>query len=188
MLEASDLRKGLKIVIDGNPCIITHFDFMKPGKGQAVYRCKLKNMIQGNSFDKSFRSGDKMEKANLLSKEVTYSYKDGDAFVFMDNETYEQCLIGEKVLGISQHFLGDEMECEILFFEDTPIEVALPNFIEKEITKSEPGVKGDTATNVTKPAFIESGYELQVPIFVNEGDIVKIDTRTGEYSERVSKK
>ncbi|MCM8531258.1 MAG: elongation factor P [Lentisphaeraceae bacterium] len=186
-MDVSDLRKGVKIKMDGAPHVVTHFDFMKPGKGQAVYRCKLKNMLTGNQFDKSWRSGDKMEKADLRSSVLIFSYKEDDQYVFMDPETYDQTYISEKVMGTQKNFLIDDAECEVLYFEDAPIEVALPNFVVKEITYTEPGARGDTATNVTKPAQIDTGYEVQVPLFINEGDLIKIDTRTGDYAERVKK-
>ena len=187
MIDTSDLRKGIKLKIDGAPHVVTDFSFMKPGKGQAVYRCKLKNMLTGNTFDKSWRSGDKMEKADLRSGALIYSYADGDDYVFMDPETYEQTYISEKILGNQKYFLIDDCECEVLYFEDKPIEVTLPNFVVKEIVYTEPGARGDTATNVTKPAKIDTGFEVNVPLFINEGDLIKIDTRTGDYSERVKK-
>ena len=188
MLDVSQLRKGIKIKIDGQPHAVTDFNFMKPGKGQAVYRCKLKNLITGNTFDRTWRSGDRFEKADMSSTKLIYSYQDGNEYVFMHPETYDQTYIPEEVIGDGKYFLIEDTECEILYFEEKPLEVTLPNFVEKEVIKSEPGVRGDTATNVTKPAEIDTGYEVQVPIFVNEGDIIKIDTRTGQYSERVKKK
>lgn len=187
MYQASDLRKGLKVEIDGDPWIVTSFDFCKPGKGQALYRCKLKNMLTGSTMDKTFRSVDKLGKPDLMDKPMIYSYEDGTSYVFMDPESYEQVLIDHEVIGDQKYFLVEDMECDILFFDERPVEVTLPNFIEKEITDTEPGARGDTATNVTKPAYIDNGYEIHVPLFVNEGDVVKIDTRTGDYSERVSK-
>ena len=187
MYSASDLRKGLKIEIDGEPWVITEFEFSKPGKGQALYRCKLKNMITGNTMDKTYRSVEKMGKANLEEREVFYSYPEGDFFVFSDADTYEEYRLSRKVIGDLAFFLIENASCKILFFNDRPIEVTLPTFVEKEITETEPGARGDTATNVTKPAKIDTGYQIDVPIFLNEGDIVKIDTRTGSYVERVSK-
>jgi len=187
MYSASDLRKGLKIEIDGEPWLITDFDFCKPGKGTALYRCKMKNMITGNTMDRTYRPGDKFEKPDLSEKEVYYSYNEGDVFVFSDAETYEEYRVNGETLGKKVFFLLEESQCSILFFNGNPLDITLPTFIEKEITETEPGVRGDTATNVTKPAKIDNGYEMQVPIFINTGDVVKIDTRTGEYSERVSK-
>jgi elongation factor P len=187
MIGTSDLRKGIKLKIDGAPHIVTDFNFTKPGKGQAVYRCKLKNMLTGNQFDKTWRSGDKMEKANLRSGKLIYSYVDGEEYVFMDPESYDQTYIDAKYLGKQINFLIDDCECDVLYFEDKAIEVTLPNFVTKEITYTEPGARGDTTTNVSKPAQIDTGYEVHVPLFINEGDLIKIDTRTGEYAERVKK-
>ena len=186
MFGASDLKKGLKVLIEGDPCVITNFDFMKPGKGQAVYRCKLKNMITGNTLEKSFRSGDKIEKADMMNRSYSFSYVEGEAFIFMDNETYEQVEIPKDVLGDSHYFLKEEMLVDILFFGERPLAIDLPNFVEKVVIETEPGARGDTATNVLKPAKVEGGFELGVPIFINEGDVIKIDTRSGEYSSRVS--
>ena len=128
-----------------------------------------------------------MEKADLRSGILVFSYMDGDQYVFMNPETYDQTFLNEDVIGSSKHFLIDDCECEVLYFEDTPIEVNLPIFITKEIVYTEPGARGDTTTNVTKPAKIDTGYEVNVPLFINEGDLIKIDTRTGEYVERVKK-
>ena len=187
MYEASDLRKGLKIEMDGDPYIVTEFDFCKPGKGQALYRCKLKNMISGGTTDRTFRSVDKIGKPDLSEKDLIYMYEEGDFYVFQDQETFEDVRIPESVIGKNKYFLDDNMECTVLFFRDKAIEITLPFFVEKKITETEPGARGDTATNVTKPAKIENGYEIAVPLFVNEGDIIRIDTRTGEYADRVSK-
>lgn len=187
MYDASDLRKNLKIEIDGEPYVVTKFEFSKPGKGQSLYRCKLKNMLTGNTMDKTYRSADKIERADLISRKFTYSYNDGVDYVFMDNETYAQCHLRPDQLGQQAAFLNDNMEIDILFHNEHPLEVTLPNFVEKEITFTAPGVKGDTATNSTKSAKIEGNYEIEVPLFINQGDLVSIDTRTGEYSERISK-
>lgn len=187
MFSASDLRKGLKIEIDNEPWVITDFDFCKPGKGQSLYRCKLKNMITGTTMDRTFRSADRVGKPNLEEREMIYSYQEGPNLVFMDAQTYEQVLIPAALLGNGVNFLKEDTECDVLFYEDRAIEVTLPVFVEFKIEHTEPGARGDTATNVTKPATLASGYEIQVPIFVNEGDSVKIDTRTGQYAERTSK-
>ena len=186
MFSASDLRKGLKVEIDDQPWIITEFTFTKPGKGQAIYNCKLKNMLDGRTMSRSYRSNDKVGRPSLANKELVYSYPEGDKYVFMD-ENYVQIEIGVDILGDLRFFLVEELACEVLFYNDRPIEVTLPNFIEKEIVYTEPGARGDTATNVLKPAKIDTGYEVQVPLFVNQGDIIKIDTRTGAYSDRVAK-
>ena len=187
MYSASDLRKGLKVEIEGEPWVVADFDFCKPGKGQALYRCKLKNMITGNTMDKTYRAVEKIGKPNLAEREVFYSYPDSDLYVFSDAETYEEYHLNRQLLGDQVYFLIENAACKILFFNDRPIEITLPLFIEKEIAHTEPGARGDTATNVTKPAKLDNGYELNVPIFMNEKDVIKIDTRTGEYVERVSK-
>ena len=186
MYSASDLKKGLKIEIDGDPCVITQFEFSKPGKGQALYRCKIKNLISGNTFDKTYRSVEKVDKCALISRDYTFSYLDGDTYVFSDNETYEEALLSSELLGDRRYFIVDDMSVEILFHNDRALDVTLPNFIELTIAETEPGARGDTATNVMKPAKIENGYELNVPIFINEGDLIRIDTRTGADADRVA--
>ena len=185
MYGASDLRKGLKVEIDGQPYVITEFTFSKPGKGQAIYNCKLKNLVSGSTLSKSYRSNDKIDRAQLNVKNVQYSYKDGDEYIFMD-ENYEQLSMSAEVLGDSRHFLCEDMDVEVLFHNERPIEVTLPTFVEKEITHTEPGARGNTATNVLNPATVEGGYEVQIPLFINQGDVIKIDTRDGTYVERVN--
>jgi elongation factor P len=188
MYSAADLKKGLKIELDGEPYAVTEFEFCKPGKGTALYRCKLKNLITGSTMDRTFRPVDKMEKPNLEEREMYYSYQDGDNYVFSDAETYEETYVSAETLGKSTYFLIEDSLCQGLFCNGKIIDVSLPTFIEQVIAETEPGARGDTAsTNVLKPAKIDNGYEIMVPLFINEGDTVKIDTRTGEYSERVSK-
>ena len=187
MFTASDLRKGLKIELDGEPYVVTDFDFCKPGKGQALYRCKLKHMLTGATMDRTFRSVDKIGKPDLFQREAIYSYLDGPVHIFMDAATYEEIRVPREVIESQEQFIVDEMECSILMYRERPVEVSLPTFIEKQIVRSEPGARGDTATNITKPAWLDNGYEVQVPLFVNAGDTIRLDTRTGEYSERVSK-
>lgn len=186
MFEASDLRKGLKVEIDGQPYEITEFNFVKPGKGQALYNCRMKNMINGSTIAKTYRAADKIDSPQLEEHTLTFSYPEGDNFVFL-NESFEQVIIPASALGRNVHFLVENIEVDALFHNGRPIEVVLPFFIEKTIVDTEPGARGNTATNVLKSAKIESGYELQVPLFINKGDVIKIDTRTGEYSDRVRK-
>ena len=188
MYTTSDLRKGLKIEIDGDPYVITDFQFVKPGKGQALYRCKLKNILTGSTMDRTYRSADKVGKPDLMQREMVYSYPEGDHFVFMDDSTYEQVTVDKDVIGDMKFFLVEDMPVKVLFFNDVAIDIEMPNFVEKEITETEPGARGDTATNVTKPAKVDNGYEIHVPLFIKEGDWVRIDTRTGEYADRISKK
>lgn len=186
MYTVSDLRKGLKIEIDGEPYEVTEFQFVKPGKGQALYRCKIRNIISGGTIDRTYRAAEKIDKPDLEERELTYSYLDGHSYVFLD-ENYHQVLIDADVLADKQAFMVEDMPVRILFHNNRPIEVTLPNFIERTIVETEPGARGDTATNVLKPAKIEGGHEIAVPLFVNTGDLVRIDTRTGKYVDRVSK-
>ena len=185
MYTASDLRKGLRVKIDNEPYIITEFNFVKPGKGQALYRTKLKNMINGNQYERSFRSVDTFEPADLREKKMQYLYKEGDKYCFMDNENYEQVYLTEAQVGDSKNFLIDNIEAEILLFEDRPIGISLPNFVELIVTEAEPWAKGDTAAGSTKPVKVQTGYTILVPTFVTEGEKIRIDTRTGEYLTRV---
>lgn len=187
MFSASDLRKGLKIEINGAPYTITDFSFQKPGKGQAVYTCKMKNILNGATLTKTFRPNDKIDKPRLEERSLNYSYPDGDNFVFMD-ENYEQITVSAEVLGDARFFLVEDIAMDVLYYNGRLVEVTLPNFVEKEIMHTDPGARGNTATNVLKPAAIDSGHEIQVPLFINQGDIVKIDTRTGKYVDRVRKK
>lgn len=185
MLDVSDLRKGAKIQLDdGQPWLVTEFDFSKPGKGQAIYNCKLKNMLTGTTMSKSFRSNDKFEKPELQQKQVHFAYENAGHYIFQD-EHYEEINISEDVLGRNKFFLMDGMPVDALFFNNEVIEVELPNLVERKVTKCDVGAKGNTAAGkVTKPAVVEGGYELAVPLFINEGDVIRIDTRTGDYNDR----
>ena len=185
MYESSDLRKGLKIEINGDPHVVVQFEFVKPGKGQSLYKCRLKNMISGAQFDKTYRSGEKFNKADLEEVKMEYLYFDGDAYCFMNSSNYEQEFMTEDQLGDAKNLLKENTECDVLLFDGRPIGITLPIFIELKVTKSDPWVKGDTASGDSKPATLETGYQLQVPPFVEEGEILRIDTRTGEYVERV---
>lgn len=187
MYDSSDLRKGLKILVDGAPYIIADFQFSKPGKGQALYRCKLKNMVTGYTMDRTYRSGEKFEPANLEEVHMEYLYRDNEGYHFMNTKTYDQVAMTPEQVGEATKFLLDNMELDVLFFEGTPIDISLPIFVELKVTESAPGVRGDTATGATKPVTLETGYELQVPLFIEQGEVLKIDTRTGAYVERVKK-
>lgn len=185
MYTASDLRKGLKVIIDDEPYIVTVFEFSKPGKGQALYRTKLRNMITGLTIDRTFREGDTFEPASLEERVMQFLYKEGDHYYFMDNETYEQMAISEESLGDAKNFLIENLNVEILLFRDRAIGVELPNFVNLRVIKTETWVKGDTSKTDYKPATVETGYELRVPPFIEEGELITIDTRTGEFSKRV---
>ena len=185
MYTASDLRKGLKIQIDNEPYIIIDFQFSKPGKGQALYRCKLKNMITGVIIDPTYRSGDTFQPADLEERRMQYLYNQENEFCFMDVEDYEQVFLSADQVGDSSNFLTDNLEVEILFFEDRAIGITLPNFVDLTVTRADPWAKGDSVAGDTKPVTLETGYLLRVPPFVEEGNRITVDTRTGEYVTRV---
>jgi len=185
MYESGDLRKGLKIELDEHPHVIVQFEFSKPGKGQALYKCRLKNMITGAQFSRTYRSDEKFKEANLEEHDMEYLYFDGENYCFMNNSNYEQEFLTKDQVGDSVNFLKENTVCKALFFDERPIGLTLPNFVELKIDEAEPWAKGDTASGSTKPVTLETGYVLQVPPFINEGEMVKIDTRTGDYVERV---
>lgn len=185
MLEASDLRKGLKFQMDGDPYVVVQFQFVKPGKGQALYKCRLKNMLTGVQVDQTFRSGDKLEEANLEETEMEYLYAEGGSYCFMNTSTYAQEFMTEDQIEDVKDMLKENTVCGVLLFDGRPIGVTLPNFIELRVTESEPWAKGDTASGSTKPVTLETGLVLQVPPFIEEGELIRIDTRTGAYVERV---
>ena len=185
MYDSRDLRKGLKIEIDGDPYVVVQFQFSKPGKGKSYYKCKLKNMVTGAQFDRTFRASDKFNEANLEEHEMEYLYSDGEEYCFMNTTTYGQDFLKKDQVAEAVDFLKENTVCNILFFEGKPIGLSLPIFVNLKIVQSDPWAKGDTASGDTKPATLETGYVLQVPPFVEEGELVKIDTRTGEYVERV---
>jgi len=167
---------------------VVEFQFVKPGKGAAFTRTKVKNLLTGEVLERNFRSGEKFEPAAVETKTMQYLYKEAESFVFMDTSTYDQVSIPETTIGESKDFMPENINVEVLFFNERAVGVTLPNFIEQEITATEPGFRGDTATGSTKPARISTGATVNVPLFIAEGDIVKIDTRTGEYLERVGRK
>ena len=187
MYSTQDFRNGLKIEFDGQPFIIVEFQHVKPGKGGAFVRTKIKNLITGRVLDPTFKSGDKVGKPDLVEKQMQFLYKETDLYTFMDVSTYDQIPLSADTLGSVTRWLTDNCECSILFWNDKAITVELPNFVVLNITYCEPGIKGDTAQGATKPATLETGAIVQVPLFVNEGESIKIDTRTEQYVERVSK-
>ena len=186
MYETSDLRKNLKILLDDDPYIVIESQFVKPGKGVAFTRTKLRNMLTGNVINRTFRSGEKIGRADLQEQRLQFLYAD-DMYHFMNTETYDQLEISSDFLGDDRLYLTENLEVDILFFNMKPIGITLPIFIEGEVTETEPGIKGDTAQGATKPARISSGAKVMVPLFVNEGDWIKVDTRSREYIERVKR-
>ena len=184
MITAGDFRNGLTFDMDGNVYQIIEFQHVKPGKGAAFVRTKIKNVISGAVTERTFNPTDKFPTAFIERKDMTYSYNDGDLYYFMDNETYETVPINADVLGDSFKFVKENMEVKVLSYKGSVFGIEPPNFVELEVVKTDPGVRGNTATNVTKPAILETGAEIKVPLFIDEGTMIRVDTRTGEYMER----
>ena len=185
MISAGDFKNGLTFEMDGNVMQVIEFQHVKPGKGAAFVRAKLKNVISGATLEQTFNPTAKFAAAVVERKDMQYLYQDGDLYYFMDNETYDQVPLNSDKLPDSFKFVKEGMECRLVSFKGNVFSVEPPMFVELEVTHTEPGVKGNTATNATKPATVETGAEIKVPMFINEGDVIKIDTRTGEYLERV---
>ena len=185
MYNASNLRKNLKIQIDDEPYVIIDFQFAKPGKGQALYRCKLRNMISGATIDRTYRSVDTFQPADLEERKMQYLYNQENEYYFMDVQNYEQSVLTEDQVGDARNYLIDNIEADILFFGETPIGITLPNFVDLTVTQADPWVKGDSVSGDSKPVTLETGYVLRVPPFIEEGIRITIDTRTGEYVTRV---
>ena len=183
-ITASDFRNGVTFEMDGKVMQVVEFQHVKPGKGAAFVRTKMKNVITGAVTETSFNPTAKFEQAFVDRKEMEYSYNDGDLYYFMDMETYDMLPVNKSVLGDNFKFVKEEMMCKVLSYKGNVFGVEPPNFVELQVTKTDPGFKGDTATNATKPATLETGAEIKVPLFINEGEMIRIDTRTGEYMER----
>lgn len=185
MISAGDFKNGITFELDGSIYQVVEFQHVKPGKGAAFVRTKLKNIITGGVIERSFRPTEKFETAHIDRKEMSYSYSDGDLFYFMDQETFEMMPLGKDQLGDALKFVKENMTVKVLSHKGNVFGVEPPTFVDLEVVETEPGVRGDTATNVTKSATVETGAVVYVPLFVNQGDRIRIDTRTGEYMERV---
>ena len=186
MASTNDLKNGLVLNLDGQLWTVVEFQHVKPGKGPAFVRTKLKHVLSGKVVDKTFNAGTKVETANVDKRDMQYLYKDGEDFVFMDNSTYEQLPIPAATVGDAANFLLESMEAVVATHEESPLFVELPTSVVLEITYTEPGLQGDRSTGGTKPATVETGYEIQVPLFVETGTKVKVDTRSGDYLGRVN--
>ena len=184
MVSAGDFRNGVTFEMDGNVLQIIEFQHVKPGKGAAFVRAKVRNVITGSVIERTFNPSEKFPTAFVERKDMEYSYSDGGLYYFMDPESYELVPINESELSDNFKFVKENMVCKILSYKGNVFGVEPPTFVELQITQTDPGFKGDTATNATKPATLETGAEIRVPLFINEGDMVRIDTRTGEYMER----
>ena len=185
MITAGDFKKGITIEWEGGVWNIVDFQHVKPGKGAAFVRTKIKNVMTGAVIERTFNPTDKMPRAIIETKEMQYLYNDGELYYFMDPETYEQMPLNYSQVEEAIQFVKENTNVQIRFFKGSAFSVEAPNFVELEVTQTEPGFKGDTATGTTKPAVVETGYHIAVPLFVNEGDVIRIDTRTGEYMSRV---
>jgi elongation factor P len=186
MISTADFRNGMVVLLDGNLAEIVEFQHVKPGKGGAFVRTRFKNVMTGRVIDKTFRSGEKMEDVRLEERAWQYLYTDGDLYYFMHPETFEQIEVGAAVVGDNSNWMKENTNANLLFHEGTVLKVNVPITVTLEITQCDPGLQGDRATGGTKPATLETGVTVQVPLFVNEGDVIRVDTRTGSYQERVS--
>ena len=184
-ISTSQFKNGLKIIINNQPCSIIEHEFHKPGKGQAVMRVKFRNLISNKVIDKTYKSGESVEQADIMTAEMTFLYSDNEFWHFMNSTTFEQIGISGNIVAESKKWIIGQENCEVVMWNDEPISVEAPPFVELTISKSDPGIKGDTVSGSTKPAELETGVIIQVPLFVEEGEKIKVDTRSGEYSGRI---
>jgi len=187
MYDTNEFRKGLKIEFNGDPFVIVEFQHIKPGKGNAFVRTRIKNLINGNVIEHNFRAGDKVEEPDVEQKDVEYLYHQGDDYFFMDTTNYEQMQISREHLGDAPGYMMEHSQVAVLYYKGNPIGVEISNFVELKVAATEPGIRGDTVSGAAKNATLETGKVVKVPLFINEGDLLKIDTRSGEYVERVNK-
>ena len=183
--STNEFRSGLRILIDGNPCVIVENEFVKPGKGQAFNRVRIKNLKTGKTVDKTFKSGESVEAADVMDTEMQYLYTDGEFWHFMVQDTFEQYAADENAVGEAKDWISDGDVCLVTLWNNSPLSVAPPNFVELEITETDPGVKGDTASGGVKPAKLSTGAVVRVPLFVDQGEVIRVDTRSREYVSRV---
>lgn len=187
MIRTDEFRKKLKVEIDGQPWIMVDVEHVRPGKGQGFVRTRLKNLVTGQILDKTFKSGEVLPPARIEDSEMQFLYQNGDEYAFMNNKTYDQVGLTPEQLGDAVNYLYEGLVASVSFYNSMPISVDIPNFIELEIIECDPGVRGNTATNAMKPAILSSGYRVNVPLFVEQGDWIRVDTRTGDYVERCKK-
>jgi elongation factor P len=183
--NTSEFKSGLRIIIDGDPCIIVENEFVKPGKGQAFNRVRIKNLKTGKVVDKTFKSGESVEAADVMDTDMQYLYADGEFWHFMVADTFEQYAADEKAIGDAKKWLTEQDVCQVTLWNNEPIVVDAPNFVELEITETDPGLRGDTASGGVKPATLSTGAVVRVPLFVEQGEVIKVDTRSAEYVSRV---
>jgi len=186
-MQTTDIRKGLKIQIDGVPFAILEHQFVKPGKGQSFTRCRIRNLLTGNTIERTWKSGESVELADVETRKLNYSWDEGDSLVFMETSTGEQLHVMKDKVGDETRFLSEGLDVEVTLFNGNAIGIELPPSVVLQIAESEPGIKGDTASGATKPAKLSTGAVVNVPLFIKEGEWVKVDTRTGDYLERVNR-
>jgi elongation factor P len=182
--STNEFRSGLKVMLEGDPCSIVENEFVKPGKGQAFARVKLRNLKSGRVWERTFKSGDSLEAADVIDRAMEYLYSDGEFWHFMEPDTYEQYQADKNAVGDAYQWLKEQDRCEVTLYNGTPLSVSPPNFVELEITQTDPGLKGDTASGGSKPATLSTGAVVKVPLFLSQGEVIRIDTRTGEYVGR----
>ncbi len=187
IIDATEIRKGMKVLWEGQPCLVTEAQFVKPGKGTAFTRARIRNMMTGRSIDQTYKASERVELCSLDEREMEFLYQSSDEWHFMDSGTFEQLVMSTDAVGESGKWMTENLPVKILFFNDKPISIDLPNFVELQITECEPAVKGDTKANAQKPAMLQTGAKVGVPMFVDNGEWIRIDTRTGEYVERVKR-
>ena len=183
--NTNEFRSGLRIIIDGDPCVIMENEFVKPGKGQAFNRVRIRNLKSGKVVDKTFKSGDSVEAADVVETAMQYLYTDGEFWHFMVEDTFEQFAADQKAVSDAQHWLKEQDVCQVTLWNNTPLLVTPPTFVELEIVETDPGVRGDTASGGVKPAKLSTGAVVRVPLFIEQGEIIRADTRSGEYVSRV---
>jgi len=185
--STNEFKPGLKVMMDGDPCSILENEFVKPGKGQAFNRVRLRNLRTGRVWERTFKSGESLEGADVMDRSLQYLYNDGEFYHFMDVNTFEQLQADVAAVGDTSRWLKEQDNCEVTLFNGVPLSVTAANFVELEIVETDPGIRGDTATGGTKPAKLSTGAVVKVPLFINQGEVVKVDTRSGEYVSRASK-
>jgi len=188
MYENADFKKGLKIMVEGSPYVIVDFQHVKPGKGNQFTRTKMRNLLTGQNLERTFKSGEKFEVPDVLNKEMSFLYKDESGYTFMDKESYEQVNMMENEVGDAKYYLTENMEVVVLFYNDRPVLVDVPKAVNLKVAQTDPGMKGDTVSGATKPATLETGLVVKVPLHINEGDLLRVDTFSGDYVERVSQR
>ncbi len=187
MYQLSDFKRGLKIMCEGQPYVVVDFQHVKPGKGNQFTRTKMKNLLTGSNLERTFKSGEKFDVPDVNTVDMTFLYKDENGFNFMNQTNFEQMTLNEEDVGESRNYLIENLECVIMMYNGRPIGVDVPNAVNLKVVETDPNFKGNTVTGATKPAKLETGYSVQVPMHISEGDVLRIDTRTGDYVERVNK-